>query len=114
PAFLDPGRKSVYTAAVGLDLNEHQVRRCSTKKYYHLTGSTAYAVKQLKKKDLNNLTVIESGIPSCKIANADTFRSYARYMIINMVALLVFYGPRTAQDRFNLYQGRQRAPELTV
>ncbi|GAA5802847.1 hypothetical protein HPULCUR_008322 [Helicostylum pulchrum] len=24
PAFLDPGRKSVYTAAVGLDLNEHQ------------------------------------------------------------------------------------------
>ncbi|KAI9269533.1 hypothetical protein EDC94DRAFT_599162 [Helicostylum pulchrum] len=88
-AFLDPGRKSVYTAFVGLDLNEHQIRHCSTKEYYHLTGYTAYAVKQQKKKDLNNITVIESGIPSCKTTNADTLRSYARYMLINMVTYLL-------------------------
>ncbi|KAI9257816.1 hypothetical protein EDC94DRAFT_522238, partial [Helicostylum pulchrum] len=84
------------------------------KEYYHFTGFSAYVVEQQKKKDLSNITVIESGICSCKSANADTFRSYARYMLINIVALFAFYGPRTAKDRFNLYQGRQRAPELMV
>lgn len=39
PMFIDPGRKSVFTAVVGLEDN-HQVRKCSTSEYYHLTGST--------------------------------------------------------------------------
>ncbi|KAI9246994.1 hypothetical protein EDC94DRAFT_529258, partial [Helicostylum pulchrum] len=106
--FLGPGRKSVYTAAAGFNLNEHQIRRCSTKEYCHLTGSTVYTFGLQKKKDFDNITVIESGIPKCKTANSDTFRTYARYI----VALFAFYGPRTAKDRFNLYQGRQRAPEV--
>ncbi|KAI8967915.1 hypothetical protein BDF20DRAFT_880218, partial [Mycotypha africana] len=30
PCFIDPGRKDVFTAAIGLDDEKHQVRRCST------------------------------------------------------------------------------------
>ncbi|KAI8975064.1 hypothetical protein BDF20DRAFT_584843 [Mycotypha africana] len=47
PAFLDPGRRSVFTAAIGLDRNKHQVRSCSTKEYYHMTRSTRYAAKNM-------------------------------------------------------------------
>jgi hypothetical protein len=30
-SFLDPGRKTVYTAAMSLDENQHEIRRCTTK-----------------------------------------------------------------------------------
>jgi hypothetical protein len=40
PVFIDPGRKAVYTAAIGLDTRNHQIRQCSTKEYYNLIGST--------------------------------------------------------------------------
>ncbi|KAI8971504.1 hypothetical protein BDF20DRAFT_884870, partial [Mycotypha africana] len=44
PITLDPGRKSVFTAAIGLEYNR-QVRRCTTSEYYHMTGSTQYSTK---------------------------------------------------------------------
>ncbi|CEG73157.1 hypothetical protein RMATCC62417_08590 [Rhizopus microsporus] len=50
PMFLDPGRKSVFTAAVGFDKAKHQIRRCSTAEYYHMTGSTKYMKKLEKTK----------------------------------------------------------------
>ena len=50
PKFLDPGRKSVLTAAVGKNTGEHQIRGCSTKVYYHLTGSTQLLKRQQKSK----------------------------------------------------------------
>ncbi|KAI8970065.1 hypothetical protein BDF20DRAFT_889110, partial [Mycotypha africana] len=37
PTFVDPGRKTVFTAAIGLETNRHEIRRCSTKEYYHMT-----------------------------------------------------------------------------
>lgn len=37
-SFLDPGRKTVYTATMGLDENQHEIRRCIMKEYYHLTS----------------------------------------------------------------------------
>ncbi|KAI8968437.1 hypothetical protein BDF20DRAFT_896358, partial [Mycotypha africana] len=65
PAFLDPGRRSVFTAAIGLDHNKLQVRSCSTKEYYHMTGSIRYAAK-LEKKKAGTIKMIESGIPTAK------------------------------------------------
>ncbi|KAL4214370.1 hypothetical protein AB4K20DRAFT_1880052, partial [Rhizopus microsporus] len=38
-SFLGPGRKTVYTAAMGLDESQHEIRRCTTKEYYHLTST---------------------------------------------------------------------------
>ncbi|KAI8095206.1 hypothetical protein BDF21DRAFT_405395 [Thamnidium elegans] len=40
PRYIEPGRKPVVNATVGLDYSQRQVRRCSTKEYYHLTGLT--------------------------------------------------------------------------
>ncbi|KAI9275006.1 hypothetical protein EDC94DRAFT_509375, partial [Helicostylum pulchrum] len=114
PRFIDPGRKSVFTAANGLDSSQHQVRRCNTKKYYHLTGSTVYSSKLQKKKDEEGITVIESGIPTSKSLDTASFLSYAEYMLSHLDALFTFYGFQTAKIRFNLYQGRQRAPEYMV
>ncbi|CEG76690.1 hypothetical protein RMATCC62417_11550 [Rhizopus microsporus] len=42
PMFLNPGRKSVFTVAIGLDKTKHQIRHCSTAEYYHMTGSTKH------------------------------------------------------------------------
>ncbi|KAL0096089.1 hypothetical protein J3Q64DRAFT_1622094, partial [Phycomyces blakesleeanus] len=68
PSFLDPGRNRVFTAAVRLDPNDHQLRRCTTKEYFHLTGSTVYARKLHQEKDTASITAIESAIPSAKTA----------------------------------------------
>lgn len=52
PMFLDPGRKSLFTAVVGV-ASAKQIRKSSVKEYYHLTGSTVYSKKlELKKSVL--------------------------------------------------------------
>ncbi|KAI8973180.1 hypothetical protein BDF20DRAFT_945378 [Mycotypha africana] len=108
PAFLDPGRRSVFTAAIGLDHNKHQVRSCFTKEYYHMTGSTRYAAK-LEKKKAGALQMIESGIPTAKTSNIEQYDRHVQYILKHFEALFFFYGERTAEDRFRLYQGQERA-----
>ncbi|KAL0076474.1 hypothetical protein F4703DRAFT_1883669 [Phycomyces blakesleeanus] len=114
PSFLDPGRKTVFTAAVGLDPNEHQLRHCTTKEYYHLTGSTLYARKLQQEKDTAGITAIESATPSAKTGRNIQFLRYADYMLPNMDTLFTFCDYNTAKYRFNLYQGKQRAPDMMV
>ncbi|KAI7907892.1 uncharacterized protein BX663DRAFT_566423 [Cokeromyces recurvatus] len=41
PLFLDPGRKSVYTAVEGLNPT-YSILKCTTKEYYHMTSSTIF------------------------------------------------------------------------
>ncbi|KAK4521625.1 uncharacterized protein ATC70_004155 [Mucor velutinosus] len=114
PSFLDPGGKTVFTAAIGLDPDVHQVRRCTTKEYYHLTGSTVYAKKLQQEKDTAGITAIESAIPSAKTARNTQFLRYVDYILANMDTLFAFYGFSTAKHWFNLYQGKQRAPDMMV
>lgn len=47
---VDPGRTHVFTAAYGSRDQPHQVRRCSTKEYYHMTGSNRRAKKKTDKE----------------------------------------------------------------
>ncbi|KAI9478806.1 MAG: hypothetical protein EXX96DRAFT_638175 [Benjaminiella poitrasii] len=54
--------KSVFTAVTGSDSRE--VKRCSVKEYYHLTGSTKYSAKLQRLKDKHSITDIESHISS--------------------------------------------------
>lgn len=114
PSFIDPGRKTVFTAAMGLDLNHHEIRRCNTKEYYHLTGSTVYTKKLAERKTRTGIAAIEAATPSSKTARTFSYWRFANYMLAHMGALFSFYGFSTAKDRFNLYQGRQRAPEMMV
>ncbi|CEG77324.1 hypothetical protein RMATCC62417_12099 [Rhizopus microsporus] len=115
PMFLDPERKSVFTAAIGLDTTNHPIRRCSTAKYYHMTGTT----KHLKK--LENLKVEEKGIketetniPFPKASQCAAYLVYIEYILTHVGALFAFYDYKTAKDRFYLYQGRQIAAEEMV
>ncbi|KAI7906841.1 uncharacterized protein BX663DRAFT_572715 [Cokeromyces recurvatus] len=50
PTFINPGRKSVIIAAVGLG-DSQQIRRCSTKEYYTMTGSKNYQKKMERLKN---------------------------------------------------------------
>ncbi|KAI8968532.1 hypothetical protein BDF20DRAFT_839628 [Mycotypha africana] len=110
PITLDPGRKSVFIAAIGLEYNR-QVRRCTTSEYYHMAGSTKYCKKLNSMKAVTGIDLVESQIPSSKTSRLGVYEAFTSYMLNNLDALFSFYGHETAKDRFTLYQGRQRAPE---
>ncbi|KAG1397538.1 hypothetical protein G6F60_008947 [Rhizopus arrhizus] len=109
--FLDPGRKSLFTAVVGV-ASAKQIRKCSVKEYYHLTGSTVYSKKLELKKECSGIKTIESQIPTPKTPEVGPYDQYVKYTLTHLDKLLDFYGKGTAHHRFQLYQGRQRAPEM--
>ncbi|KAI9467949.1 MAG: hypothetical protein EXX96DRAFT_511099, partial [Benjaminiella poitrasii] len=114
PMFLDPGRKSIFTAAIGMSPENHSIARCTTKEYYHFTGSIQHLKKLEKLKAESSIKEIETAIPSPKTLSCDVYSSYVDYTLSNITALFSFYGFRTAKSRFHLYQGRQRAPQMMV
>lgn len=113
PTFLDPGRKSLFTAVDGVE-SVKQVRKASTKEYYHLTGSTVYSKKLESRKKRAGIVEIESKIPSPKTTELESYSNHIKYMLSHLDKLLMFYNKDTAHHHFQLYQGRQRAPEMVV
>ncbi|KAI8982221.1 hypothetical protein BDF20DRAFT_973409 [Mycotypha africana] len=113
PCFIDPGRKDVFTAAIGLDDEKHQVRSCSTKEYYHMTGSIRYSAR-LEKQKAGKIKGIEIDIPTAKTGSKAQYRCYAAYILQHLEDLFSFYGDGTAEDRFHLYQGRKCAVDKMV
>ncbi|KAI7899771.1 uncharacterized protein BX663DRAFT_478072 [Cokeromyces recurvatus] len=113
PAFVDPGRKSVFTAAVGLG-DAQQIRGCSTKEYYTMTGSTNYQKKMERLKNVGGITSIESEMPSAKTNQSEVYDKYVEYMLPHRQVLFNFYGFQRAKDRFYLYQQRQKAAQIMV
>ncbi|KAI8643374.1 hypothetical protein BD408DRAFT_151801 [Parasitella parasitica] len=112
PIFIDPGRKSVFTATVGLE--KQQVRKCPTKEYYHMTGSTAFCKMQNAQKESNGPQLIESKIPTAKTSKISKYEEYVYYILEHLDTFFGFYNFNTAKEHFNLYIGRQRAPQLMV
>ncbi|CEG75786.1 hypothetical protein RMATCC62417_10776 [Rhizopus microsporus] len=111
PMSLDLGRKSVLTAAIGLDEAKYQIKHCSTAEYYYMTESTKRFRKLEKLKAEKGRKDIENNIPSPKISQCDAYLVYIDYILTHVGALFTFYDYKTAKDRFYLYQGRQRATE---
>lgn len=101
PISLDPGRTSVFTATVGLQSNRHL--RCTTKEYYHMTGSTRFSRKQNKLKKDTGIESLESEIPSPKTSKSSAYSDYVKYMLLNKDSFFGFYGKDTAKTRFQLY-----------
>ncbi|KAG0826837.1 hypothetical protein G6F18_009759 [Rhizopus arrhizus] len=89
PMFLDPGRKSLFTAVVGVASS-----------------------KQIRKSSCSGIKTIESQIPTPKTVAVGSYDQYVKYMLTHLDKLLDFYGKDTAHHRFQLYQGRQRALEM--
>ncbi|KAI8975377.1 hypothetical protein BDF20DRAFT_822870, partial [Mycotypha africana] len=48
PSFINSGRRDVCTAACGLDVEEHQIRKCSNKYVQPITWSTCFLIEQSK------------------------------------------------------------------
>ncbi|ORE12603.1 hypothetical protein BCV71DRAFT_280620 [Rhizopus microsporus] len=55
-SFLYPGRKTVYTTAMGLDEDQHEIRRCTSKENYHLAGSMVYT-KKLQQRRIRQVSL---------------------------------------------------------
>ncbi|KAI9018614.1 hypothetical protein CLU79DRAFT_837201 [Phycomyces nitens] len=98
PISLDPGRTSVFTATVGLQSNRQL--RCTTKEYYHMTGSTRFSRKQNKLKKDTGIESLESEIPSPKTSKSSAYSDYVKYMLLNKDSFFGFYGKDTAKTRF--------------
>ena len=114
PLFLDPGRKSVFKAVSGLDTTAHTIMRCTTKEYYHLTGSTKFSSTQNKLKKASSIEEIESRIPTTKTSDPNAYFKFMKYILQHLDVLFGFYNAKTCKYRFFLYQGKQRACELMV
>ncbi|KAI8968897.1 hypothetical protein BDF20DRAFT_916332 [Mycotypha africana] len=113
-AFVDPGRKAVFTAAIGLETERHEIRRCSTKEYYHMTGSTRINTELERKKANCTIKDIESNIPSCKTGSPEHYKIYTTYILQLLGTLFSFYGSDMGETRFRLYQGQQACCRYNV
>ncbi|KAI8967584.1 hypothetical protein BDF20DRAFT_927974, partial [Mycotypha africana] len=114
PAFVDPGRKTVFTAAIGLETERHEIRRCSTKEYYHMTGSTRINTELERKKANCTIKDIESNISSCKTGSPEQYKKYTTYILQHLGTLFSFYGSDMGETRFRLYQGQQACCRYNV
>lgn len=112
---IDPGRQHIFQAAYGTGSDQHELRRCSTKEYYQLTGSLQRKKKLQAAKKRNGIEYIESNFPTAKTSNIEQYKEYVQYFFWHLPRLLEFYNfDNDAERRFHDYQGRQRAREEMV
>jgi hypothetical protein len=111
PIYLDPGRKHVFTGVTGSDLLNNEVRRCSSKEYYTMTGSQRDQPKLEKEKIDSGMKKTETDIPTAKTASKAQYEKHIRYMLSNLLEIFKFYGPHKAEGRFRRFQGCKRARE---
>ncbi|KAI9030656.1 hypothetical protein CLU79DRAFT_694474, partial [Phycomyces nitens] len=88
PICIDPGRKSVFTATIGSDL---QTRRCTRSEYHHMTGVTNFALRLEKKKIESGIGLIESNLPTPKTSNIAKFEEYIKSILTNAASVLVIW-----------------------
>ncbi|KAI9274028.1 hypothetical protein EDC94DRAFT_117097 [Helicostylum pulchrum] len=106
---IDPGRKNIYTAAIGHNSKEHQVCRCSDLERRCYTGSRRRQAYVDKLKIAKNIKDIETNIPTAKTVNLETYKVHITYLLKHLPRLLQFYSQESAPFSFYGYQGRQRA-----
>jgi hypothetical protein len=108
---IDPGRTMVFTAAYENKNGSCQLRRCSTKEYYAYTGSRRHERKQRKRMDKENITDLFLQIPTSKTTTLSDYLLYVTHILKNIKKMFDFNNETTAESRFHLYQGVQRARE---
>ncbi|KAL0582109.1 hypothetical protein ABG067_008204, partial [Albugo candida] len=109
PTTIDPGRKQIFTAAIGHNSNTHQTRRVSDVERRTYTGSRRRQNYVDKLKIQKGIKDIETNIPTAKKTNLETYEAHITYLLEHLPALLQFYSHKSAPFAFYNYQGRQRA-----
>ena len=112
--FLDNGRKTIFTAAVGANTGERRIRWYSTKECHPLTRSIQFLKRQKKSKYEKDVTKVETDIPTLKTSISNDYTIYINQDLNHMKILSKFYAFKTAKDIFHLYQVRQIVPEEMV
>lgn len=108
---IDPGVRHLFTASYGAGGAHHEVRRCSSKEYYTMTGSLRRGKQLLSSKKRLGIDTIETNYPTGKTSNIERYRYHVDYFFSHREVLFSFYGLEDAERRFRDYQGRQRAQE---
>ncbi|KAI8054877.1 hypothetical protein BDF21DRAFT_349820, partial [Thamnidium elegans] len=106
PCTIDPDRKHIFTASIGHDSNEHQVRRCSDLERRCYTGSRRRENYVDKLKITKNIKDIESNIPTAKTANHEIYKVHLTYLLEHLPHLLQFYSQEYSPFAFYDYQCR--------
>lgn len=109
PIAVDPGRTQVFTASYGSGPTPHEVRRCSSKEYYSMIGSTRRNADLQRQKHQVGVDTIEAQFPTAKTTDMRQYHRYITYLLNHYDTLANFYDISTAQVTFQNYQGRQRA-----
>ncbi|PHZ10204.1 uncharacterized protein RHIMIDRAFT_260078 [Rhizopus microsporus ATCC 52813] len=76
--FIDPGRKTVFTAAESVSTKAHSLLRCTIRECYHMTGSTRYQADQRRQKKEIRTESIESEMPSHKTTSYQLYTVWGR------------------------------------
>ena len=108
---LDPNRNQMLDASYGDGKNPHQIRRCSTKEYYIYTGSKRHKKREKERMIAEGIDLALINTPTAKSVNLSTYLQYINYLLRHFQNILEFNGSSTAESRFHLYQGRQRATQ---
>lgn len=111
---IDPNRGQVFSASYGFGDRAHQIRQLSTKEYYTITGSMRHTRKEVRRRSEEQMEDILLGIPTAKTSRVSTYFTYVTYVLLHLKRILAFNGFSTAQTRFYLYQGVQRARDEMV
>ncbi|KAI8391029.1 uncharacterized protein BYT42DRAFT_179478 [Radiomyces spectabilis] len=90
---LDPGHTHVFTASYGQGEGRHQVRRCSTKEYYTLTGSVRHAKEERRRMDRAQMTDLFLNISTAKTVSPLVYHRYLTYILDSLPRILRFNGP---------------------
>jgi hypothetical protein len=88
--FIDPERKHVFTAIS----EDDEVRRCSSKKYYTMTGLFQRNKAFDREKKHGTIKEIETNIFIPKSANIEKYTAFVKYMLLNINVLFAFYGSK--------------------
>jgi len=107
---VDPGVTDAFVAVDGSNDMTHEVRKTSTREFYHLAGwNRGTRQGQKWKKASPGIQVIENGMPSPKTINTAHFDAYISYVLTHFQALVQFYDDRWRELQFQRYRGRQKA-----
>lgn len=109
---VDPERKSVFTAMSGLNEARHSIIRCSTKEYYHFTGSTVFSAQQQFLKSQNRIKDIESRIPTTKTSDPERFLDYVQHLFDSINNYLTLTIPVLQKNASNFIKGDKKRKKL--
>ncbi|KAL0146424.1 hypothetical protein V8B55DRAFT_1431939 [Mucor lusitanicus] len=126
PFFVDPGRKSLYTAVSPdfnyweraalpsfTDFGSLQVRKMSTKEYRFFMDGGLHK-KWLKRIRDANLELLLSQTPTPKTASSDAFNNYCAHQLNNFNRISEIHNAQSGKRLLGGYKGRQRAKQFAV